>query len=944
MNIPILYPLFQRLCYVFLASSLALQAADEPNRLYLSGKDSADPVLWNFQIDGGNRAGEQAKIPVPANWETQGFGTYTYRSISDEIGTYERTFTVPEAWEHDRLFIHFEGVAADTEIYINGEIAGPAFQGSFYPFEYEITHLVKPYPVENDLKVVVRKKPRDETLSGEIGDYWVFGGIYRPVYLETRPEVYLERVQLDATSDGQFKAIAYLDKAASTDASLTCVIYDADGKEVTNDSFPIEGDQVTMLLDVESPQLWSDESPYLYTAEFILEGATEKAHSLERRFGFRTFEFRPGEGFFVNGKRVFFRGVNRHSIDPQSGRSLSREENYNQARLILSMNANAVRMHYPADPTFMDACDELGIYFLDELCASWKDMSTDRGNILVKALVDRDQHRPSVFAWANGNEGGWNRDHDVLFTEYDIQDRPVVHPKSRYEHLSTPHYPSYDTVLKSTRGKRNVTFFTEALHAHYDGGGGAGMEDYWDAITESRNGAGLFLWALWDEGVERVDLSGRIETSRKSVDGVVGPYYEKEGSFYAIREIWSPLQLQFSEPFDGSVAVKNEYYSKNPQDHAISWILQKWDAQGQILEVASGAAPSLNLEPGKETTAPLNLPLNWADFDALTLRVKDESGKLLTERTIPLQSPQQMTSQVLAEKSTSPDLKVDETNGTLSVQTKEVTWQFDLANGQLKGASRGNYSLPLSEGPRILRQQARSYDMDKIQFKKENPDAKYELEIPAEEDHALDAIKHVSHDRHQGTYRISVEGEDFSWTWLVHPQGVLELKVTYAAEGKMDFHGIAFDLPEEQMTGRQWMGQGPYRVWKNRPHSAQFGVWQTDYNSTETGIYDHLEPGEKLTLPEFRGIFGDLYWARLMLEDGTLLVSTSSPDLALHQYPVDGPASRTMYPLSPRADLAFLKAIPPMGSKYHGAWAKGPKSEPANAEGTYAINLWFAWE
>jgi len=125
---------------------------------------------------------------------------------------------------------------------------------------------------------------------------------------------------------------------------------------------------------------------------------------------------RPGKGLYLNGQRILLKGVDRHSFRPETGRSLDREDNYADARLVKSMNMNAVRMsHYPPDPAFLEAADQLGIYVLDELSGWHHAHDTDVGRRLVREMVERDVNHPSILFWDNGNEGGWNRELDGEF-------------------------------------------------------------------------------------------------------------------------------------------------------------------------------------------------------------------------------------------------------------------------------------------------------------------------------------------------------------------------------------------------------------------------------------------------------------------------------------------------------------------------------------------------
>ena len=176
-----------------------------------------------------------------------------------------------------------------------------------------------------------------------------------------------------------------------------------------------------------SPKLWSPESPSLYKAVFTLYKNGKAVHTLMKNIGFRTVEVKQRDGVYVNGVKVKMKGVNRHSFHPQSGRTTSKTISIQDVLLMKDMNMNAVRMaHYPPDEHFLDACDSLGLFVMNELAGWHGHYDTPTGKKLLKEMIDHDVNHPSIIFWANGNEGGHNFELDKYFTEYDIQKRPVI--------------------------------------------------------------------------------------------------------------------------------------------------------------------------------------------------------------------------------------------------------------------------------------------------------------------------------------------------------------------------------------------------------------------------------------------------------------------------------------------------------------------------------------
>ena len=436
---------------IALLSSSAL-TAQENQIVYLSGTGSDHTVDWEFYCTGGQNSGKWTTIPVPSNWELQGFGTYNYghdKNKADEKGLYRHSFNVPKDWKNKNTKLVFEGSMTDTEVKINGKIAGPVHQGAFYRFSYDVSKLLK-YGKENLLEVTVSKMSSNESVNTaeRNADYWIFGGIFRPVYLKVMPREHIERIALDARADGSFSAEIYtsdLDQGDEIRATISPVTKPGESQLFT---FPVQKNDSLQKLTAtfNNPDLWTPEFPNLYNVRFDLVNAGNVIHSVTERFGFRTVEVRDRDGIYVNGKKIMFKGVCRHSFWPTTGRALNKTISINDVEMMKDMNMNAVRMsHYPPDVHFLDVCDSLGLFVLDEL-AGWQKppYDTEVGKKLVREMVTRDVNHPCIVLWDNGNEGGWNNDLNDEFAKYDPQNRKVIHPWEIFNGMDTQHYRSWN--------------------------------------------------------------------------------------------------------------------------------------------------------------------------------------------------------------------------------------------------------------------------------------------------------------------------------------------------------------------------------------------------------------------------------------------------------------------------------------------------------------------
>ena len=313
-----------------LLNSMATMAQNDvlTHRQYLSGTGSDDMVQWDFQCTGGNNSGKWTKIGVPSCWELQGFGTYQYGmkfygkafpdGIADEKGLYKYEFTLPKEWENRHIDLVFEASMTDTEVKINKRKAGSMHQGAFYRFTYDVSDRVFFGNKKNLLEVTVSKESSNAgvNLSERRADYWNFGGIFRPVFIVSKPAFNIERTAIDAKADGAFNAYVLINKVLEG-AKIRTVISDLQGKKVAENLCEIRqgSDHADISFHVNSPRQWTAETPHRYAVEFALIDKSGKTIHIEKdKFGFRTIETRESDGLYINGKKVNIRGVNRHSF------------------------------------------------------------------------------------------------------------------------------------------------------------------------------------------------------------------------------------------------------------------------------------------------------------------------------------------------------------------------------------------------------------------------------------------------------------------------------------------------------------------------------------------------------------------------------------------------------------------------------------------------------
>ncbi len=901
--------------------------------VYLSGKGAFDTKTWEFYCTGGRNSGYWTKIEVPSCWEQQGFGNYEYGRNSysfgpkykyaDEKGMYRLTFQVPSEWKGKTVNIVFDGSMTDTDVKINGKSAGEIHRGAFYRFRYNITDKLL-WGSANLLEVAVSKLSADESVNRaeRYGDYWNFGGIFRPVFLEVLPAEHIERVAVNARSDGSF-AMDVFPKNIAGQRTLIAEITDSKGEIAGSSTTLINpGDSIlTVRYKVNFPSLWTCETPNLYTARYSIRSGKKILFEGFEKFGFRTIEVRHGDGIYLNGVKIRMKGINRHSFWPETGRTLNYDLCLKDVKLIKEMNMNAVRCsHYPPDAYFLDICDSLGLYVLDEIAGWQRWYDTPVGKKIVKETVIRDVNHPSVIFWDNGNEGGTNKELDKEFLIYDPSKRDVIHahhrPGNDFNGIDCNHYENYASVQNILKDSL-IYMTTEFLHCQDDGGGGAGLYDYWELMWSSVRSAGGFLWALVDEGLSRTDMNGYIDTDGVNApDGVMGPHREKEGSFFAIKEIFSPVHLTLDKlpsGFSGTIPVENRYHFTNLNKCTFKFRLVNFNKPSSWLpgysKVTEYSIPSPDIKPVDKGEIRLNLPGDWKDNDALVLTAADPFGNEIYSWTWQIKGNDKIVSGFITLTGEN-KAESAETDSTITLRANGTSVTFSKKTGKITRVMYNNRTnIMFTNGPVLV---SGKYNLKSIKTEVEDDG----VAVVAEYDGNLNFAR-----------------------WKMYASGWLSLDYQYELNGLYQYAGISFSFPENYVARAKWLGNGPSRVWKNRMQGVSFNVWSKIYNNTQTGACPFF-------YPEFKGYFSDFAWIELSTAQGMILMATGDNDLFLRLYDFYGITGPKSYPELPPGDISFLDCIPAIGSKLAtglttDASVYGPAGKLAEMNGPKKHKLWF---
>jgi len=570
-------------------------------------------------------------IPVPSTWEALGYGPqiycgggYEFSPVNppfvprkeNHIGLYRTDFEVPETWADENILIHFAGVRGAFYLYINGEKVGYNEDGTL-PAVFDITsHLRKG---KNTLAMKVLRWSDGSYLEDQ--DHWRFHGICREVHLEMRPDVFIRDFAVLTDLDENYTdALLRIRPIVSSNKTVDVKNWKLDARLYSGSGEPALGVNLSvpaavmanekyqhnfslakyMETKVEKPNLWSAETPHLYTLVLTLKDESGKIVECRScRVGFRKVEFKKGE-LFVNGKREFIYGVNRHEHNAWHGKTVPYETAEQDVKLMKRYGFNSVRTsHYPDDPSFYDLCDLYGLYVMDEAnvetCGADAEISNNEMWLYsqlerVTGMVRRDKNHPSIIFWSLGNESGvgpnhaarasWVKDYDpTRFIHFEaylhnggakqygygidfmLTDRPKINPPEppAVDMISTM-YPSVDGVIELATQDFETRPVIMCEYAHAKGNALGNHREYWDAIKKYPRLIGGYIWDWADQSMIRKDsITGKeYFTALTATNGLVFPDRTPKPSLEECKKIYQRIIFEYDKERK-MLIVKNDY-------------------------------------------------------------------------------------------------------------------------------------------------------------------------------------------------------------------------------------------------------------------------------------------------------------------------------------------------------------------------------------------------
>ncbi len=794
-------------------------------------------------------------IPVPSNWEMFGYDKPIYCNVEyphsntppfikarpgfndggknygiNPVGSYLREFSLPAGWEKERTVLQFNGIYSAANVWINGQYVGYS-QGSNNVAEFDVTPFVT--PGRNTLAVEVFRWCDGSYL--ECQDMFRMSGIFRDVNLLSLPVKGVEDVYVTTDVAPDFASATVNVKTLLTDgadARVSYKLYSPQGVLLSEGSDP--------HIAVENPLLWSAEKPNLYRLDIIQHSADTEEMALSILVGIRTVEIR-GSLLYVNGKRVFFKGANRHDTSPIHGRAVTVDEMLRDVTLMKQNNINTLRTsHYPNDPRLMAMADFYGLYVCDEAdLEDHANQSISNRPEWIPAFVDRidrmvlrDRNHPSVIFWSLGNEAGNGSNFAACYdAAKELDSRPVHYEGTRmggvdfggnrFSDFYSKMYPGQAWMHANTSNLDKPMFLCE--YAHAMGNAIGNLKEYWDVIEASNSTIGGCIWdwvdqAIYDpakmkQGVFELttgyDYPGPHQGNFCS-NGIIDPERNETAKLAEVKAAhqWVKFDSIAVNGSNVTLFLRNAYDFTDFNEFDLRWELL---TDGKVRKAKTIALPAT--APGATVAVSLKLPKFKAG--------KEEILRLFVERRAALaHQPAGWTEASawyqLQERPALADIKPrgnmisDDVNGVRIFHSPKIKAAFNTKTGRLVELKlNGNDIVAAGCSPQF--DNHRWIENDRFG----NTDSGMESE----------AHTSVSGNTFTSVRKGSLADETIVYT--VYPQGVLDMKVTITPHSpNLRRAGISLGI-DSTLTSMEYFAHGPLSNSNDRLDGQLPGTYTT---------------------------------------------------------------------------------------------------------------------
>ena len=668
-------------------------------------------------------------VIVPCSWQMQGYDQSQYCNVRypwegsedicppnaptkhNPVGCYLKRIHINKSLLSKRVVLCFEGVESAFYLYVNGERVGYS-ESTFNRSEFDITRYLN--EGSNVIGVEVYRWCTGSWL--ECQDMWRLGGIFRDVYIYTTEKEYIRDFEIHAEPDSTLRD-GYLDVTVKTNGSyeglsIDMSVVDTDGAVVALDSQYANEDHITKLKAiVTNVTSWSAENPHLYTVVFTLKNNGTPIEYISAKTGFRTVEIKDGI-IRINGKRVVFKGTNRHEFDCKTGRYISEEVMRRDIELMKKNNINAVRTsHYPNTPRWYELCDEYGLYVIDEnnmethgtnwsqiigcpqLPGSrpeWEKACMER----IKALYHRDKNHSCVVCWSMGNEslGGetpkkmykWLKEQDKSrFVHFECHRSPDEKELSDVQ--SKMYYRPWECEEYALTGRDSRPFIL-CEYTHAMGNSCGSTDEYttlWDKYPCLQGG---FVWDWVDQSILTTDEQGREylayggdfgenpHDGHFCGNGLLFGDRKETPKLVEIKKLYQNVDFKAIDPEKGIIEIKNKFLFTNLNEYELYW------CQCSDKGVYRDGVATVDVQPGEKKVVDLELGKvgNTECYLNLELRLKEDSewaqaGHIVAWEQFVINEFENVYDELDEEE----PLLVDDTYGSLRIISEDAVVRFE---------------------------------------------------------------------------------------------------------------------------------------------------------------------------------------------------------------------------------------------------------------------------
>lgn len=866
------------------------------------------------------------EIPVPSNWELEGYGIPIYVNQPYEftfnpnppdipdgynpVGSYRTTFTIPKNWKDREIILHFGAVKSAMYLWINGQKVGYS-QGSKLPAEFNIT----PYLQKGENLLALEVYRWSDGTYLECQDFWRISGIERDVYLYAVPKVHIQdfwcKAELDDTFtngtlsvDINFKTPAQ--KSFSKEFVVEVLLYKGDEvfASTSKNVFLPSGPENTTGLEmfIPEPEKWTAETPNLYSVVIALKEKNNKIiETVGCKTGFRNVEMKNGQ-ILVNGQAVLFKGVNRHEHDEYTGHVISRESMLEDIRIMKKNNINAVRTcHYPDDPYWYRLCDEHGIYLIDEANIEshgmgyhpdrtlgnkpeWENAHMDR----IQRMVHRDKNHPSIIMWSMGNEAGDGVNFVACskwIKEFDSS-RPVHYERAGtrdHVDLYTPMYAGIGHLERYAKENDDKPLIL-CEYAHAMGNSTGNLQDYWDVIEKYDRLQGGFIWDWVDQGLVKYDENGTKywtyggdygpedipSDGNFCLNGLVNPDRTPHPGLEEVKKVYQNIAIQPIDFKKGLFVVKNKFFFTSLKGLEVGWtVLTNGEKVGEGIVEMSNIAP--------QSSGIIEIPLNDIIFKPgyehfINFNVyADESNPLVPKGHViareQIAYPYAPAIAVAEVKEELP-VRLHDKNNKFVVEGQDFSITCDKETGLITSYKAGGNEL-LQEPIRPNFWRAPT-DND-FGNRMEQRCAVWRNAGKNPELQSIEVIDELGHIVSlQAKFYLPEVRSDLTLTYTMNGQGELRINYHFAPGIKglpeIPRIGMSFELPK-QYQNVAYYGRGPHENYCDRFTSAFVGIYE---NTVEEQYFAYIRPQEN-------GYRTDVRWLELTNNEGKGIKVTGEP-------------------------------------------------------------------